>query len=294
MIKHFKRNSTIHLAFSLAVLVFAFANKQWIIDCVQQLPIVDYLAHPGFRISVTFLITDIVHQIIVIFYKPETPGKRDNFLSGIKHITRLLYTIYFLVLLLSILNISLEKAFTSLSLVAAAIGLITKDYISNFINGMYMTFARVVAIGEEIQVAGHKGKIQDITLSSVHLINDDDDLIYIPNNVVFSHDIVNYTRREVKKISIDFEADVLSVKDVKDLEKEIIDHIAPFHDSIKTETFNLKVISVNPEFIKFKFQYIMLNETDKALEKQIKRSTIREIVAILHKRKETAESLRHW
>ena len=288
-----KKSSFIHLLLATSALSLAFWNKNFSIELIKKIPYIDYLAESLFRLVVTFLITDIIHQIIKVFYKSETTGKRDNFLSGIKHISRVLYALYISLLLLAILNISLEKAMTTLSLVAAAVVLITKDYISNFINGMYMTFARIINIGDEVQIGSHKGRIQEITLSSVHLINDDDDLIYIPNNVFFGSDFINYTKREIKKISLDFEADLLAVAEVEELQKEIWNHIAEFHPNIIENTSNLKVVSLSSNEVKFKFQFIMVDETNKQLEKVIKKATIRAIVTILHNRKKVAESFRH-
>jgi len=283
-----KRNSSIHLVVVLILITSAFSYKNGIIEFVKQIPYVAYMAESVFRIAITVLITDIVHQIVVLFYRSELVGKRDNFLYGIGHIKTVLYALYAGLLLLAVLNISLEKALTTLSLLAAAIVLIAKDYISNFINGMYMTFARVVNIGDEVSIGLHKGKIQDITLSSVHLLNEDDDLIYIPNSVVFSSDIVNYTRREIKKTSLDFEIDVLAVHDVVAFESEIIEGMKEFHSNIKPDSYNLKVVLVTSEHIKFKFQFLVIEGTDKELERLIKRRTIRHIVKLVNEHTEKA------
>jgi MscS family membrane protein len=283
-----KRNSSIHLVVVLILITSAFSYKDGIIEFVKHIPYIAYMAESVFRIAITVLITDIIHQVVVLFYRSELVGKRDNFLYGIGHIKKVLFALYAGLLLLAVLNISLEKALTTLSLLAAAIVLIAKDYISNFINGMYMTFARVVNIGDEVSIGLHKGKIQDITLSSVHLINEDDDLIYIPNSVVFSSDIVNYTRREIKKTSLDFEIDVLGVNDVVAFESEIIEGMKDFHSNIKPDSYNLKVVSITNELIKFKFQFLVIEGTDKELERLIKRRTIRHIVKLVNERSEKA------
>ena len=283
-----KRNSSIHLVVVLILIISAFSYKSGILDFVKQFPYVAYMAESVFRIVITVLITDIIHQIVVLFYRSELVGKRDNFLYGIGHIKKVLFALYAGLLLLAVLNISLEKALTTLSLLAAAIVLIAKDYISNFINGMYMTFARVVNIGDEVSIGLHKGKIQDITLSSVHIINEDDDLIYIPNSVVFSSDIVNYTRREIKKTSLDFEIDILAINDVVGLESEIVEGMNEFQSNIKPGSYNLKVFAVTSELVKFKFQYLVNEGTDKELERIIKRRTIRHIVKLVNERTEKA------
>ena len=281
-----KRNSGIHLIVVLILIISAFTYKNGILDFVKQFSYVAYMAESVFRIVITVLITDIIHQIVVLFYRSELVGKRDNFLYGIGHIKKVLFALYAGLLLLAVLDISLEKALTTLSLLAAAIVLIAKDYISNFINGMYMTFARVVNIGDEVSIGLHKGKIQDITLSSVHIINEDDDLIYIPNSVVFSSDIVNYTRREIKKTSLDFEIDILAINDVVALESEIVEGMNEFQSNIKPGSYNLKVFAVTSELVKFKFQYLVNEGTDKELERIIKRRTIRHIVKLVNERTE--------
>ena len=283
-----KRNSSIHLVVVLILIISAFSYKSGILDFVKQFPYVAYMAESVFRIVITVLITDIIHQIVVLFYRSELVGKRDNFLYGIGHIKKVLFALYAGLLLLAVLNISLEKALTTLSLLAAAIVLIAKDYISNFINGMYMTFARVVNIGDEVSIGLHKGKIQDISLSSVHIINEDDDLIYIPNSVVFSSDIVNYTRREIKKTSLDFEIDILAINDVVAFESEIVEGMKEFQSNIQLGSYNLKVFAVTSELVKFKFQYLVNEGTDKDLERIIKRRTIRHIVKLVNERTEKA------
>ena len=151
-----------------------------------------------------------------------------------------------------------------------------------------MTFARVVNIGDEVSIGLHKGKIQDITLSSVHIINEDDDLIYIPNSVVFSSDIVNYTRREIKKTSLDFEIDILAINDVVAFESEIVEGMKEFQSNIQLGSYNLKVFAVTSELVKFKFQYLVNEGTDKDLERIIKRRTIRHIVKLVNERTEKA------
>jgi small-conductance mechanosensitive channel len=283
-----KRNSSIHLVVVLILIISAFSYKNGILNFVKQFSYVSYMAESVFRIVITVLITDIIHQIVVLFYRSELVGKRDNFLYGIGHIKKVLFALYAGLLLLAVLDISLGKALTTLSLLAAAIVLIAKDYISNFINGMYMTFARVVNIGDEVSIGLHKGKIQDITLSSVHIINEDDDLIYIPNSVVFSSDIVNYTRREIKKTSLDFEIDILAVNDVVVFESEIIEGMKEFQSNIQLGSYNLKVFALTSEIVKFKFQYLVNEGTDKDLERIIKRRTIRHIVKLVNERTEKA------
>lgn len=239
------------------------------------------LAHTLYRVILIFCVVESIRLIIIATYRPQGNARRDNFTIGVSHLARVSYAILAVVLILSIFNITVKEALTTLSLIAAAIVLMTKDYISNLINGMYLTFAKVVNVGDSVEIADNKGKILDITLTNVHLLNDDDDIIYIPNNKVFSSEIINYTRRELRKSNVDFEIDVAYVPTVEWLENEIITSLGELNQFIQPGSAVLKVQSIKQEFTTFKFQYILIDPLNKEQDKRVKRHVIRFIVTLI-------------
>jgi small-conductance mechanosensitive channel len=265
---------------SLGVLVF---NKTRYNEITQNLDFPERLEHTFFRVLVASLVLEIARHLVLMNYKPANPKiKRDNFTVGIAHLARLIYTFMFVVVLLALFNISLKEAFSTLSLIAAAIVLVTRDYLANLISGMYITFSKMVIIGEQVSIAGNKGKILDITLSNVHLLNEDDDLMYIPNNKVFTNEIINYTRRELKKTSIDFEVDAMLVSDVDALEQLIVEALRPYSHEIQPDSYALKTTGVKKDCVQFKFQYILEEPLNKEVDKRMRRFVIREIVRIVN------------
>ncbi|MEY3398759.1 MAG: hypothetical protein RL220_1353 [Bacteroidota bacterium] len=250
----------------------------------QHLHLPERFEHTFFRVIVAVLLIELTRQIIFLTYRPQDPKrKRDNFTAGISHLAKVLYALVGIALLISLFNISLREAFASISLIAAAVVLMTKDYVSNLINGMYLTFTKVINIGDQVSIAGSKGKILDITLTNVHLLNEDDDIVYIPNNAVFSNEIINYTRRELKKSSIDFEVEPWQVPDVNEFEKELINCLKPFDLDIQAGTYNLKVVSVKKDAIAFKFQYILNEPLNKDMDKRVRRHFVRELVKLINR-----------
>ncbi len=227
-----------------------------------------------YQALVVFLAIEAARLMTIAFYRPQGGVKKDNFTAGLSQIARIVYFLIFGVVVISMFSISMKEAITTLSLLAAALVLITKDYISNLINGMYMTFARIVNIGDTVKIADTKGKIIDITLSNVHLLNEDDDIVYIPNNNVFQGQIINYTRRELKKSSIDFELDIAQVEHLEKLEKEIIYALRDLQDLIQPESMVLKVNSIKHEYCSFKFQYILNDTLNKEHDNKVKRQVI--------------------
>jgi MscS family membrane protein len=266
------------VVYSLALLVLYLVRDNYtLITASINLP--ERFEHTLYRILVAIFVIEIIRQIVIITYKPQDPKrKRDNFTAGISHLATVIYVLLIIALLISLLNVSLKEAIQSVSLVAAAVVLMTKDYISNVINGMYLTFAKVINIGDQVLIDGSKGKILDITLTNVHLLNDDDDIVYVPNNKVFASEIINYTRRELKKSSIDFEVEPHLVRDVEALEKQLIERLTPYAAYIQPGTYNLKVVSVKKDYIQFKFQYILHEPLNKEVDKKVRRHFVRELI----------------
>jgi small-conductance mechanosensitive channel len=263
----------------IGLLSLLFVFRYWFYHFFQSLEVPEKFTPTLYHVLMTFFTLEGTRLIITSFYKPQGQARRDNLTTGISHLARIFYVLLTGVLFLSLFNISLKEAFTSLSLIAAAVVLMTKDYIANLINGMYLTFARVVNIGDTVKIEENKGKILDITLTNVHLLNDDDDIVYIPNNKVFSSEVINYTRRELKKSSIEFEMDMNYVPEVAWLEQEIKRSLGELEGLIQPGTITLKVQSIKQEFCLFKFQYILLDPLNKEHDKKVRRNVITFIIS---------------
>ena len=187
-------------------------------------------------------------------------------------------------LVMSLLNISIKEAITTLSLLAAALVVMTKDYIANVINGMYMTFTKTINIGDQVAIGNSRGKILDITLTNVHLLNEDDDIIYIPNNRIFSEEIINYTRRDLKKSSIDFQINPTTIHDIDHLESTIWSNIQNFHEMILPDTFAIKIVNIGFQSVDLKVHYVLKDPKNKALDHQLKKIIKRKLVNLLYEK----------
>ncbi|MBK6995074.1 MAG: mechanosensitive ion channel [Lewinellaceae bacterium] len=205
----------------------------------------DYYVRTLASIAIFLMLLDFVQFGTTWWYRRRHKIKRDdNFIIGVGQIYLLLLVVGLVVGLLSLFRIDVRQLFTSLSIVFAGIAILTKDYISNMINGMIITFSGQLSIGDNVRIGLHRGKITDITLQNIHLLNDDDDMIYIPNSLLLISEVVNYTKRDIKRTSIEFEIDLKHLKNVEELEQILIETLGPFQDLIKPESHYLRVAEV--------------------------------------------------
>ena len=240
-------------------------------------------------IGIFLMVLDFVQFFIIYLYKRRKKNQSDdNFTIGIRHIYSIVLSMGLVLGLLSLFRIDARSLLTSISIVFAGIALLTKDYISNMITGMINTFSGEISIGDNISIGQHKGKVLDVTLQKVHLLNDDDDVIYIPNILFHTIEVVNYTKRQIKRTSVEFEIGISHLNNVEEIEKMLVDTLQPFNDMIQADSYYLRVAEVRKDYVLMKFQYI-LKEPNKELERVIRRKTVRKIVEFISLREKIVE-----
>ena len=205
----------------------------------------------------------------------------DNVVLGIKNIYYLMMAGAIITTILGLFGIDPKTLFTSLSIVAAAIAIVAKDYISEIISGIIISFStNELSVGDYIKIGQHKGKIIDINLTKIAFLDEDDDIIFIPNTKVFSSEIVNYTKKQIRRVSIEFEAPLAAITSVEALEAYLTDSLKDYHEFIEPGSFWLRVVEIRKDSVFMKFQYV-LRQINRELEIEIRRRTVRRIVRYL-------------
>ncbi len=123
-----------------------------------------------------------------------------------------------------------------------------------------------------------------MTLNKTTILTDEDDLVFFPNTKVFFSDIVNYTKRDIKKTSISFEMNngiAESVTEIEDMLKEALEE---YKDLIRPDSYNLRILDIKKDFVNFKFQYVLYNP-NLELERKIRKKVVRTIFSMVNKQK---------
>lgn len=203
--------------------------------------------------------------------------KKDNVTLGISNLFYLVIVFYGIISVFGLLGFSPGQMFTSISIVAAAFAILSKDFFADIISGMIISFSSEISIDDYVKIGENKGKIIDINLAKIALLNEDDDIIFLPNSTVFSSDIINYTKKQIKKTSIDFEIPTGSITSVEELEQQLIQSLAEYHHLIEANSYFLRVVFIKKDFLSLKFQYSLI-QYSREVERTIKRKAVRHIV----------------
>jgi len=269
----------IKLLIFLALLYFNHVQQP---EFYVKYPTLDKLTNALALFLSANLLISLGWLIIISWYIRKNQLKtnvKDNFVLGINRISSVLNTAFFIVAVMLFFDIHPKQFLTSISIVAAAIALLFRDYITNMINGLIIMFSDQLSLGDHIVIGEHSGKIQDITLVNVVMLNDDDDVILIPNSSIFTSLIVNQSKQNIKKVTVEFELDHKHLLTLDVLEQRLQNVLSPYNDAITQGTFLLRTLEIKKDMARFKVQ-LLLSMQDKKTERAIRRMLYTEILAI--------------
>ena len=83
-----------------------------------------------------------------------------------------------------------------------AIGLALKDSLSNFASGVMLVLFRPFAKGDFIEAGGVTGTVNEIHLVSTLLTTPDNKLITVPNALMFTSSITNYSAKDTRRVDM--------------------------------------------------------------------------------------------
>lgn len=219
------------------------------------------------------ILVSFIRLVVIYFYIRKHHLKtdiKDNFILGINRVVSILNTVFLAIALIIFTGNDPREFLTSITIVAAAIALTFKDYITNMINGLIIMFSDRLSLGDHIKVNDHEGKILDITLINMILQNEDNDMVIIPNSVVFSAVIVNQSKQNIKKLSIEFEM-LLQFGYTPDyLEKHLNKVVQEHSSNVIAGGLTIKTLAITKDVASFKVQ-VLLNNYDKVKEREIRR-----------------------
>jgi len=175
-------------------------------DLEQNIPYIDITI---FQVLTTTLIIIagwiIVKIILSIFKKSLTRTKVPPLLSTF--LSKLLSIIlYIAIILIALANLGIQVSSAVLGL-SAALGLIfgfgLKDTLNNLAAGVWLSTIRPFHKDEHVLIEGMEGNIHAVGLMSTEILKADNTYITLPNSLIWQSPIVNYSRKEHRRVDVD-------------------------------------------------------------------------------------------
>ncbi|MFC7526173.1 mechanosensitive ion channel family protein [Parapedobacter sp. GCM10030251] len=236
------------------LIAYSFATE---IELYRTYPHLGQIAYGLNTFLTGSIVISIGRFIFISLYQRQNKKNnrvRGNYILGINQIATLLNVVFVVLGLMWAFGINPKEFLTSITIVAMAIALLFRDYITNMISGLLIMFSDQFTIGDTVRIGEHQGKIMDITLANIMVKNDDDDVVLIPNNTAFTVNIINQSLQNSKKLTIDFELPLAHSYHPETLEKDLVSVLEKYASDVVPGSFQLKVVGVGKDFVHYKFQ----------------------------------------
>ena len=130
-------------------------------------------------------------------------------------LTKIVYWSIVVIALISvapILGLNLSGLLVAGGIAGIVIGFASQSVVSNLVSGLFLMIEKPVRLGDQVEIEGISGFIEDIRIMSTIVRTYDGLYVRIPNERVFTSNIVNYTgnvaRRFEYRIGIKYDDDV--------------------------------------------------------------------------------------
>lgn len=221
----------------------------------------------------------IVRFVVIALYNARHAKRavRGNFVLGINRLTAMINSILIVIAIMVTFGINPKEFVTSLTIVAMAIAVIFRDYITNLISGLFIMFSEQLSVGDRIKMGDQKGRIVDITFANIELQNDEDDIVMIPNNLVFSSPMVNLSAHRSNLFTVKFELPLQVAADIDALEEEMKAMLVN-HPNIEADSdIVLTVVEIGKDFVRYKIELHAVSSSNR-LHKQIENEILKQIL----------------
>lgn len=233
--------------------------------------------------TLSFLVPSIILSIIrfsmITIYNARHAHRavRGNFVLGINRLTAVANAICAIIALMIIFGIRPLEFITSLTIVAMALAVTFRDYITNMISGLLIMFSDQISIGDRIKFGDHQGRIVDITLANLVIQDEEDDIVMVPNNMVFTSTFTNLSAYRSRLFSVRFELPLSLAVEIDELENVLQESLVNHPNLEPNEPIELKVVEIGKDFVRYRIDLHAVSYSNK-LHRRLENEILKEVL----------------
>ena len=162
----------------------------------QFIPWIDKGVSAFIVLVVGFIIILVLTKILKLFEK-----KVNKYQTVKKFIFKLIETVLWIILFVVVLTtagVQVGPILAGLGIAGFIVGFALKDTLSNFASGFMIIAYRPFKIGEHVEVAGVKAIVKTVGGSACTFVDEENNLIIIPNSKIWGGVIKNFDRLKKK------------------------------------------------------------------------------------------------
>lgn len=154
-----------------------------------------------------------------VIYRALSRGGVENTLAGfLRNVSYAAMMVIVVIAALQKLGVPTTSVLAVVGAAGLAVGLALKDSLSNIASGVMLIVLRPFRDGDHVQAAGLEGVIEEVRIFQSRLRTFDNRLIILPNSMITTAPIINFTAKPQRRIDIlvgvGYNDDLKQAKDV--------------------------------------------------------------------------------
>jgi len=171
-------------------------------------------------------------QNMIVALSKKSPHLDDTLFKFLASIARYVILAFVLIAILGRFGIETTSIVALLGAAGLAVGLALQGTMSNMAAGVMLMLFRPYKVGDFVEVAGHFGNVEEITLFTTELDTFDHQQISIPNGKIWGEKIVNHSHHPVRGVEMKFN---VAYDDDTDKAREVIMDVLRKHPHVKSD-----------------------------------------------------------
>lgn len=193
---------------------------------------------------------------------------------------RVLIIAFVIMTIAGIWGMNVNAFITGIGLSGVVIALATKDYAANMMSGVIIFLDSPFNIGDWIKCNDLEGVVEDISFRSTRIRTFDKILISVPNSVLANEPILNFNKRDIRRVTMDIGVTYDTSIEQMQICLENMRSMLNEHEGVDNKIINVSFSKLNESSLDISL-YFFINETSFTEYMRIKEDVNFKIMKIL-------------
>ena len=185
--------------------------------------ILGFLSSAGIKVLISVAIFLVGFKLVNMLVRKMEKGKLlckidDSVRSFVVSFSSIALKAIILITIAAYLGVPMSSMVAVVASAGVAIGLALQGGLSNIASGIMIIIFRPFSVGDFIENAGQMGTVDSIGIFHTTLATPDNKKVVIPNSILTSQTLINYTAENTRRVDLDYtaayESDIDKVKEI--------------------------------------------------------------------------------
>ena len=199
----------------------------------------------------------IIHEFFNHLAKNKSESFNKTIFSFSLQIVRVTLVLLGIIMILHAFNINVAALITGLGIGGLAVSMAAKDIIADLIGGFTIMSEKIFEIGDYIANPDIEGTVENIKFRQSEIRALDEGLIYVPNSLLTENYVINYTKRDKRRVDIYVYLPYSTENEQIERLSKYIENDLASQDKVFTDSQYLAIESIEKDFITFYIRYYL-------------------------------------